>query len=331
MESADYHCFPFRNTSCSLNFHFNYFNVLLFLYISVICMLTVCGNLLVIVSIAVFKQLHTPTNLIVLSLAVSDFLVGMCVMPVESIRSINSCFYMGKSQCLIFNVIVSIIGSVSLMNIVFVAIDRYFAVCNPLQYMSKMTIRKTLSYIGFGWTMSILYNLVIIGFDYSNQPGTTLICMRECAVPVSNSRGPIDLIVSFLAPCIVMVILYIKILKVALRQAKAISNSTKKGASQINQKSSRKSEMKATKTLGTIVFVYLICWIPWYIMTINIQHFQNSYETFSALLCLFYTNSCINPFIYAVSYPWFKKSAKLVLTLKIFQAASKQFNLFPED
>lgn len=327
MELIEHHCLPVWNTSCSSNSHLNYINVLLFLYISVISVLTVCGNLLVIVSIVIFKQLHTPANLVTLSLAVSDLLVGICVMPVESFRSINACFHMKKLQCHIFHTVMSILGSASLINILLVAIDRYLAVCNPLQYATKMTNRKTMGCISLGWIVSICYNLVIL--DYSSiQPGATVICLRECAVAVSESRGAADLMMSFISPCIVMIIMYVRIFTVALRQAKSISNMERH---RVSQKPFRKSDMKATKTLASVVFLYLICWIPWYITSLNLNYFQNSSVSLSALLCLFYTNSCLNPFIYAISYPWFKKSVRLVVTLKILQTANKQFNLFSED
>ncbi|XP_043076479.1 trace amine associated receptor 15 [Puntigrus tetrazona] len=331
MEFLEHHCLPHWNTSCSLDFHLNYVNLFLFLYISTVSVLTVCGNLLVIVSIMIFKQLHTPANLLILSLALSDFLVGICVMPVESIRSINSCFYMGKSHCHIFHVIMSVLGSVSLINIMLVAIDRYFAVCEPLMYVSKLTIRKTLMCISLGWSVSICYNLVPVDLGNSNLTGQIVICLRECAVAVSNAWGPADLIVSFIAPCIIMLILYVRILTVALRQAKIISNTSKKKESQKNLKSFRKSEVKATKTLSIIVLVYFICWVPWYISMLNMKQFQKSSVILSALLCLFYTNSCINPFIYAIYYPWFKRSVKLVVSLKILHTVTNQINLFTKD
>lgn len=331
MEFIEHHCLPVWNTSCSSNSHLNYINILLFLYISVISVLTVCGNLLVIVSIVIFKQLHTPANLVTLSLAVSDFLVGLCVMPVESFRSIDPCFRMKKIQCHFFQTVMSILGSASLMNILLVAIDRYVAVCNPLQYMSKMTNRKTLSCVGLGWIVSVCYNVVISDFS-TIQPGATVVCLRECAVAVSESRGAADLMISFISPCIVMLIMYVRILTVALRQAKSVASIEKHRVSQLNHKPFRKSEVKATKTLASVVFLYLICWVPWYIISLNLKHFQNSSVILTALLCLFYTNSCLNPFIYAISYPWFKRSVKLMVTLKIWQtSASEQFNLFSED
>ena len=48
-----------------------------------IIIVTILGNSLVLVSIALNKQLHTVTNWLIVSLAVADIMVALCVMPIR--------------------------------------------------------------------------------------------------------------------------------------------------------------------------------------------------------------------------------------------------------
>jgi 7 transmembrane receptor (rhodopsin family) len=57
---------------------------------SIVCV-TVFGNVLVCVAVAVVRRLRTPSNLLVISLAITDLLVAVFVMPPAAIYEVHLC------------------------------------------------------------------------------------------------------------------------------------------------------------------------------------------------------------------------------------------------
>lgn len=102
--------------------------------------ITVFGNLAMIVSISYFKQLHTPTNFLILSMAVTDFLLGFTIMPYSMVRSVENCWYFGLTFCKIHYSFDLMLSITSIFHLCSVAIDRFYAICYPLRYSTKMTI-----------------------------------------------------------------------------------------------------------------------------------------------------------------------------------------------
>ncbi|XP_035391694.1 trace amine-associated receptor 6-like [Electrophorus electricus] len=203
------YCFPDNNSSCRKEVRTGPGNIFLFSFLSCISVCTVFLNLLVILSISHFKQLHTPTNLLILSLAVADLLVGLVFMPVNTMQLRDSCWYLGKMACTNVLIINFISMSASLCNMVFIAVDRYIAVSDPLLYSTKVTVRKMSLFIILGWSCSLLYILIYL-------------CHGECILFIKSSLVTTDLVISFICPCSVILILYSIIFTLARRQAKAV-------------------------------------------------------------------------------------------------------------
>ncbi|XP_066506289.1 trace amine-associated receptor 13c-like [Hoplias malabaricus] len=323
------YCFPEKNTSCTKEVRKGPAYIIMYIFLSSISMCTVFLNLLVIISISHFKQLHTPTNLIILSLAVADLLVGLIVMPVTILQMMDSCWYLGELACCFFLVTDSILMSASLCSLVLIAVDQYLAVCYPLLYPVRVTICNTSLVILLCWSFVVFY---IISCSYFNDhflpTQVSSRCYGECVMTVKYSWVITDIVISLLAPCCVILILYSVIFNVARRQSKAV-RATKKGSSnKQGAKVSGSSETKAAKKLSTIIFIYLACWIPYYLGSLTVT------VTLSVVLMLFQWlvlfSSSVNPLIYAIFYPWFRKSIRYIVTCRIYLPSSSKMYLFPK-
>ncbi|XP_053497510.1 trace amine-associated receptor 13c-like [Ictalurus furcatus] len=301
--------------------------ILLYVCSAAVVLLTVCGNMLVIISVLHFKQLHTPTNMLVLSLAVSDFLVGALVMPPMLISIIESCWIFGRDFCISFCLISYFITISSIYNIALIAVDRYLALSNPFLYMNRVSVRITGIVIVCVWCVMLAYISALL-YYYGNFTNT-VICPGECFIFLNDVWSVIDLIFSFIFPLSVIIILYTRVFVIAKKHATAIrelNNHTRPKTQKITSHS-MKSERKAAKVLGILVSVFLMCLLPYFIYSLLGDVIEVQTETFQKLVILCFLNSTINPVIYALFYSWFRRCFKLIITLRIFQTDSALINI----
>ncbi|XP_053495971.1 trace amine-associated receptor 13c-like [Ictalurus furcatus] len=292
-----------------------------------VVLLTVCGNMLIIISVLHFKQLHTATNMLVLSLAVSDFLVGALVMPPMLIWTIESCWIFGKVFCTIFGLICGFLTNVSIYNIALIAVDRYLALSNPFLYMNRVSVRITGIVIVCVWCVVLAYSSALL---YFNGNFTVFVmCPGECYLYLTDVWTVIDLVITFIFPLSIIIILYTRVFVIAKKHATAIrelNNHTRPKTQKITSHS-MKSERKAAKVLGILVSVFLMCLLPYFIYNLLSNVIELQTETFQEVSVLFCLNSNINPVIYALFYPWFRRCVKLIITLRIFQTDSALINI----
>ncbi|XP_035801501.2 trace amine-associated receptor 13c-like [Amphiprion ocellaris] len=267
-------------------------------------------------------QLHTPTNILLLSLAVSDFLVGIVLLPGD-IYLQTQCWFLGDVMCSLINYVIYIVLSASVGNMVLVSVDRYVAICHPLHYPTRVTVTKAKLYVFLCWFCSSFY-VTIVFKDLLNQPGITNSCYGECKIVFSKIVFVTDLVLSFIAPVVAIILLYMRVFVVAVSQAHAMRSHTAAVTHQHSvTQSNRKSELKAARTLGVLVLVFLICLCPFYCASLA------GASTYSVNLTsiMFYLNSCLNPVIYALFYPWFRKAVKHIVTLQILQPGSCEVSM----
>uniref|UniRef100_A0A8C8SY98 G-protein coupled receptors family 1 profile domain-containing protein n=1 Tax=Pelusios castaneus TaxID=367368 RepID=A0A8C8SY98_9SAUR len=331
------YCFDFVNNSCPKNVRSTVSLWAMYVFMVGAIVLTMSGNMFVIVSIAHFKQLHSPTNFLICSLATTDFLVSLIVMPYSMVRSIESCWHFGDFFCKLHTCCDIMLCTTSIFHLCFISVDRYYAVCNPLRYVSKITIPVIVVFLLISWSVPFLFAFGLV-FSASNIDGieeyvASIDCRGFCALISNKLWGVMGSLIAFLFPGTLMVGIYVRIFAVARKHAKEIAKipSAKRCASSKKNNSSTKKENKATKTLSIVMGVFIFCWLPFFIFTIAdpFINYLTPEDLFNAFLWLGYLNSSCNPIIYGLFYSWFRKAFKMIVTGRIFTPESSTLTLFP--
>ncbi|XP_039708135.1 trace amine-associated receptor 6-like [Pteropus medius] len=230
--------------------------------------LAVFGNLLVMISVLHFKQLHSPTNFLIDSLTYADFLVGFRVMPYSMVRSVESCSYFRQSFCTFHTCCDVAFCYSSLFYLCFISIDRYIAVTDPLLYPTRFTVSVSGICISISSILRVAYpgGVFYTGANDDGQEelASALNCIGGCQTAVNQNWMLIDF-VSFFIPTLVMIILYSNIFPVARQQAKRMENTA--GNTELSSDSYKsrvaKRERKAAKILGVTVVAFMISWVPY--------------------------------------------------------------------
>ncbi|XP_028301795.1 trace amine-associated receptor 3-like [Gouania willdenowi] len=316
-------CYPhLGNSSCRRIVRPHSVYVLLYIILSSISVLTVTLNLLVIITISHFKKLHSPTNFLLLSLAVSDFCVGFIF--IFQILIMDGCWYLSAGWCVFYIVFGLVTTSASVGTVVLICIDRYIAVCDPLHYATKVTVNRARMSVVLCWFSSALYTLAHL--DNMKHPGGFNSCIGECVTYTHPVAKVLHLLLTFILPVSTIIILYVRVFVVAVSQARAMHSHVavvkRQGSVKVN-----KSELKAARVLGVVVVVFLCCLIPLDIVVLSARFAVVNGSSVVFFLCLYYFNSCVNPMIYVFLYPWFRKCVKYILSLQILKSGSSEANI----
>nr|ALH06531.1 trace amine-associated receptor [Coilia nasus] len=320
-------CYDAVNSSCVKFTYPLAIRVPLYVFLMTTVALTVVGNLLVIITVLHFKQLHTPTNYLILSLAVADLLVGSVVMPPSVVRVVESCWYWGELFCKVHTSTSMMCCAASIVNLTMISVDRYYAISQPLLYKTKITISVVFIMNSITWIISALFGFGVVFLEVNllgiRDLYNSIVCKGSCIFLHSLLSSTLSSLLSFYLPGIIMACIYLKIFVLAQEQLKSIHtiNTNVSG-----RPSMTKTERKATKTLAIIMGVFISSWIPFFLVfTINPYFGYGSPKILLEILgWVGYLNSTVNPFVYAYFYRWFRQAFRIIMSGKIFRQHSSR-------
>ncbi|XP_017864469.1 PREDICTED: tyramine/octopamine receptor [Drosophila arizonae] len=195
------------------------------LVLSIIIVLTIIGNILVILSVFTYKPLRIVQNFFIVSLAVADLTVALLVLPLNVAYSILGRWEFGIHLCKLWLTCDVLCCTSSILNLCAIALDRYWAITDPINYAQKRTVGRVLLLISGVWLLSLLISSPpLIGWnDWPDEFTSATPC------ELTSQRGYViySSLGSFFIPLIIMTIVYIEIFVATRRRLRERAKANK--------------------------------------------------------------------------------------------------------
>lgn len=135
------------------------FQVSLAVILSVITLATTLSNAFVIATISQSKKLQTPANFLIASLAVTDLLVSILVMPICVLYTVIHTWTLGQVVCDIWLSSDITCCTASILHLCVIALDRYWAITDAVEYSKKRTPGRAAGMVATAWVIAISISL----------------------------------------------------------------------------------------------------------------------------------------------------------------------------
>uniref|UniRef100_A0A3Q3WV78 G-protein coupled receptors family 1 profile domain-containing protein n=2 Tax=Percomorphaceae TaxID=1489872 RepID=A0A3Q3WV78_MOLML len=188
--------------------------------VSFLILFTVVGNILVVIAVLTSRALRAPQNLFLVSLATADILVATLVMPFSLANELMGYWYFGKVWCGIYVALDILFCTSSIVHLCAISLDRYWSVTQAVEYNLKRTPRRVKCIIVLVWLVSaFISSPPLMSLDSSSDMSSQPQCQLndDTWYILSSSTA------SFFAPCLIMILVYIRIYQVAKTRTRSMS------------------------------------------------------------------------------------------------------------
>ncbi|KAK2867266.1 hypothetical protein Q8A67_025383 [Cirrhinus molitorella] len=199
--------------------------ILIILGLSTLSLITIIGNVLVMLSIKVNRNLQTVNNYFLFSLACADLFIGVFSMNLYTVYIVTGHWPLGALVCDLWLALDYVVSNASVMNLLIISFDRYFCVTKPLSYPVKRTHKMAGMMIAAAWILSfILWAPAILFWQFIT--GSRTVPEGECYIQFfSNAVVTFGTaIAAFYLPVVIMSVLYWQISKASRSRVRSRDN-----------------------------------------------------------------------------------------------------------
>ncbi|XP_047447492.1 alpha-2B adrenergic receptor [Mugil cephalus] len=188
--------------------------------ITLMVLFTIVGNIMVIIAVLTSRSLRGPQNLFLVSLAAADILVATLIIPFSLANELLGYWYFKSLWCEIYLALDVLFCTSSIVHLCAISLDRYLSI-SRVTYGRQRTPRRIKAAIVVVWLISAIISfppLLSLNKSEGGDEGSE----RGPQCQLNDERWYIlySTIGSFFAPCLIMILVYVRIYQIAKQRTR---------------------------------------------------------------------------------------------------------------
>ncbi|XP_063055925.1 opioid receptor, delta 1b [Engraulis encrasicolus] len=273
---------------------------------SVICVVGLLGNILVMYGVVRYTKMKTATNIYIFNLALADAL-ATSTLPFQSAKYLMNTWPFGEPLCKLVIAIDYYNMFTSIFTLTMMSVDRYIAVCHPVKALDFRTATKAKVINVCIWILSSAVGvpIMVMAVTVPVVDQDITICTLRFPEPDwywDTVTKICVFIFAFVMPVLVITICY-GLMILRLKSVRLLSGSKEKD----------RNLRRITRMVLVVVAAFIVCWTPIhiFIMVKTLVDVDTSnplvVASWHLSIALGYTNSSLNPVLYAFLDENFKR------------------------
>ena len=251
-------------------------------FLIIIIVAVICNSILV-ATIVSIRNLHTSVNIFIVNLAVGDLITAIGTIPFDVEYLIRGYFFRGAVACGIMQTTFFISLPSSVLCLTLITAERFITIVFSLQEI--VTKRRVLISIIIMW----IYALITATFPIMYDKKAVGIKNGICYLKFPLGYQIFQLSANFSLPIIFIIAVYTKLFLVSYKHANKdasianrmgiithyidhrnreslITEETMARKRKVTTSAKMSRNLKASKRIGILVSVFLLCWLPYIVL-----------------------------------------------------------------
>ena len=286
------------------------------------------GNLLLGIAVIKNPNLRTITNIYIVTLAFSDFLLSLLGIPFTVASLIVGIWPFNNFVCQLQGFCILLMCAISLQTLAVTAVNRYFRVVRSRSlYLKIFNVKTTKITVAFVWIMALIAPLpyVVSGHEFFFHPAKVF-CAHN-AESLYKGYGAYLVLFFVAIPLIIIITCYTRVFmtvrkhnlnfRFRIRSRSQRSKPSIDGCLSVD-------EVNITYTLLVVVCAFLVCWTP--VVVVDMIDFINAdwklkRQVYVSYTCLAFASASLNPVIYGIMNRSFRAEyARILAPLKLWSS-----------